>query len=315
MLRGQVALVTGASRGLGRGIALQLGNAGATVYVTGRAPKPGAKVDENAPSLENTAKEITARGGKGIVAYCDHSDANDIKRLFDRIEKEQNGQLDILVNNAYSAVNKIEENMGKPFWESEPASMWDEVNNVGLRNHYICSVYAARLMVPRKKGLMIMVSSPGGLKYTFNVAYGIGKSACDRMAADTAVELRKHNVTSISLWPGAVRTEAVEEAIKKGSFDLNLKKLFENGETTEFAGKAVAHLAADENKLQKTGKVLIAADLAQEYGFNDIDGRDPPSLRSVKQLLQVGRWERTAQWIPSWIKVPGWFLAGATSKF
>jgi len=264
------------------------------------------------PSLEKTANEITERGGRGIAAYCDHADANDVKRLFDRIKSEQNGQLDILVNNAYSAVNVITDNTGKKFWELDP-SVWDDVNNVGLRNHYICSVYAARLMVPRKKGLIVVVSSVGGLRYLFNVAYGIGKAACDRLAADTAAELYRHHVTSISLWPGAVRTELITSKMDKG-YESNLKDVFAAGETTEFSGRAIVHLAADKNNLQKTGKILVTSDLAAEYGFNDIDGRDPPSFRSLKQLLILGRWDRTAWFIPSWIKVPGWLISASTSK-
>ncbi|KAJ8302552.1 hypothetical protein KUTeg_018948, partial [Tegillarca granosa] len=182
VLAGKVCIVTGATRGIGKGIALQLGEAGATVYITGRTltAKPN---DPVGGSLKDTAKEIENRGGTCIPVQCDHSKDGDIQKLFDTVKREQNGQLDVLVNNAYAAVNAIAENMGKPFWE-QPASMWDTVNNVGLRNHYMCSVEAAKLMVPRKKGLI-----------------------CDRMAADCAFELKKHNVTFISLWPGAVRTE------------------------------------------------------------------------------------------------------------
>jgi len=313
MLRGQVALVTGASRGIGRGIALQLGEAGATVYVTGREPKKSdSQANSNLPTLEKTAQEISERGGKGIAAYCDHSNSDDIKRLFDRIQSEQNGQLDILVNNAYSAVNVITDNTGKKFWELEP-SVWDDVNNVGLRNHYICSVYAARMMVPRKSGLIVVVSSVGGLRYLFNVAYGVGKAACDRLAADIAQEMRRSNITAISLWPGAVRTELITQKMDSG-FESNLKDVFAEGETTEYSGRAVVHFANDKNRIQKTGKILVTADLGDEYGFTDIDGRRPPSLRSLKQLLKIGRWERTAWWIPSWIKLPGWMISASTSK-
>jgi len=314
MLRGQIALVTGASRGIGRGIALQLGEAGATVYVTGREPKNSdANADPTLPTLEKTANEITERGGKGIVAYCDHSDANDIKRLFDQIQREQNGQLDILVNNAFSAVNVISASMGKPFWDLD-AKVWDDVNNVGLRNHYICSVYASRLMVPRKKGLIVVVSSTGGLKYLFNVAYGVGKDACDRLAADMAQELKKHNVTAISLWPGAVRTEMTKAKLETPELQ-SIRQMFEEGETTEFAGRAVVHLANDKNNIQKTGRILVTSDLAAEYGFTDVDGRHPPSFRSLNELLKRGQWNRTASYVPSWVKVPGWLIAASVSKF
>jgi len=279
MLSGQVALVTGASRGIGRGIALQLGEAGATVYVTGRQPKNSdSKNEPNLPTLEKTANEITQRGGRGIAVYCDHSDSDNIKRLFDRIQQEQNGQLDILVNNAYSAVNLITDTMGKKFWELEP-SVWDDVNNVGLRNHYICSVHAARLMVPRKKGLIVVISSFGALHYRFTVAYGVGKAACVRLAADMAVELKSHDITAVSLWPGAARTELM--ASKIDTVFQGKKETFEEFETTEYVGRAIVHLAADKNRLNKTGKALVAADLGDEYGFTDIDGRHPRNLRSV----------------------------------
>ncbi|OUC46154.1 glycosyltransferase, group 1 family protein, partial [Trichinella nativa] len=190
MLSGRVALVTGASRGIGRGVALQLGEAGATVYIT------------------SNEFQVNGRGGKAIAVYCDHSKDEEIKALFQRIEEEQNGQLDILVNNAYSGIK-----------------IWDDINNTGLRNHYICSVYAARLMVPRKSGLIVTISSVGGLRYLFNVPYGVGKAACDRMAVDCAEELKAKNVAYISIWPGAVQTELIlnnldavsEMAI--GSFD------------------------------------------------------------------------------------------------
>jgi len=312
MLSGQVALVTGASRGVGRGIALQLGEAGATVYITGRQPRNSdAKNDPNLPTLEKTASEITQRGGRGIAVYCDHSDSNDIKQLFDRIEKEQNGQLDILINNAYSAVNLVTDSWGKKFYEMEP-SVWDDVNNVGLRNHYICSVYAARLMVPRKKGLIVVVSSPGGLRYFLNVAYGVGKAACDRLAADIAVELKSHDITAISLWPGAVRTELVTSKLDKTSPNA---QMFEEGETIEYSGRAIVHLAADKNRLNKTGKVVVTSDLGDEYGFMDIDGRHPPNIRAVTTLLKRAGWQRTSSLIPAWIKVPGWFISASTSKF
>ncbi len=205
-LAGRVALVTGASRGVGRGIALQLGEAGATVYITGR----------KAADLEKTCQEVKARGAeRAIAVVMDHAKDADVSELFDRIKREQNGKLDILVNNAYAGVNAILTSSGKKFYDCPP-EIWDDINNVGLRNHYICTVHASRIMVPRKSGLIVNISSPGGLKYLFNVAYGIGKAACDRMAADCGHELRKSNVTMVSLWPGAVETEAIKENMASG---------------------------------------------------------------------------------------------------
>jgi len=313
MLKGKIALVTGASRGIGRGIALQLGTAGATVYVTGRKPTSKPSQDsQDLPTLEKTAQEITDRGGRGIAVYCDHGDPNDIKKLFEQIEQENKGQLDVLVNNAYSAVNTLMRNEGKKFWELDPL-VWDEINNVGLRNHYICAVYASRLMVPRKSGLIVNVSSPGGLKYLFNVAYGVGKEGCDRMAVDCGIELKRHNVAVVSLWPGAVKTELVT-SIYEGK-EHPMKHIFDEGETIEYSGKAVVHLATDPNIMQKTSKILITGDLGDSYGFVDIDGRRPPSLRSVKYLLDVAKWRGTAAWIPEWVKLPGWLMNVGGNKF
>ncbi|KAK0423053.1 hypothetical protein QR680_007943 [Steinernema hermaphroditum] len=259
-LSGQIALVTGASRGIGKGIAVQLGEAGATVYVTGRPPakQEGISQSLNLPTLEQTAQEITKRGGKGIAVFCDHSDPEEVKKLFERIAKEQNGQLDILVNNAYSAVTTVAKGANAKFYEENPA-VFEAVNNVGLKNHYICSVYAARLMVPRKKGLIITVSSSG-------------KTACDRMAADMAHDLVDSNICSISLWPGAVKTELIMKVAPD-----TMRKHFQAGETIEFSGKCVVALATDPKLMNKTGHILNTMDLAKEYDLFDEDGTQPHS--------------------------------------
>lgn len=319
-LAGKVCLVTGATRGIGKGIALQLGQAGAIVYITGRTLNKGAK---DKGSLVDTAAEIEQRGGKCIPIVCDHTKDEDIQQLFDRVKTEQNGQLDVLVNNAYSAVVAIGKCMGVPFWE-QPLSMWDEVNNVGLRNHYLCTVHASRLMVPRKKGLIVNVSSSGGLRYLFNVPYGIGKEACDRMAADCAVELRKHNIAVVSLWPNLVRTELVSDIYEKAtastssspksSFSGIVSAKFNKGsESLEYAGKAVAHLASDPKVMSKSGRILITEDLGSEYGFVDIDGSTPDNMRSVSFLLAMRNFW-IASYIPRWVKMPGWMLHLAGNK-
>ena len=204
-LAGRICVVTGASKGIGRGIAVQLGQAGATVYITGRS------VDK----LQECAQEIEKRGGKAVPVAVDHSKDDEVKDLFERIKTENNGRLDVLVNNAYAGVDMISRNAGKKFWVEDPIDQWDCINGVGLRNHFICTTYAARMMVERKDGLIVNVSSFGGLRYLFNVCYGIGKAAKDRMAADCAHELRKSNVTMISLWPGPVKTEYIQENILK----------------------------------------------------------------------------------------------------
>lgn len=316
-LGGKVCLVTGATRGIGKGIALQLGEAGATVYITGRTLRASGK---NATSLEATADEVCRRGGKCIPIVCDHGNMEDVEKLFERIKTEQEGQLDVLVNNAYSAVNRIMETQGMKFYDVSP-DMWDDVNNVGLRNHYYCTVYGSRLMVPRKQGLIVNVSSAGGLKYIFNIPYGVGKQALDRMAVDCAIELRKQKVSCISLWPGAVKTEAVQnqldgdkaDAASKGA--LARSRIFENGESPEFAGKCVVNLAKDRNVLKKSGRVLLSTDLADEYGFVDINGELPGNFRSMKKLLIVSGHTWIAMFFPSFIKVPLWMMALSGSKF
>ncbi|KAJ1352021.1 hypothetical protein KIN20_008208 [Parelaphostrongylus tenuis] len=239
-LAGQIAVVTGASRGIGRGVALQLGAAGATVYVTGRPPSQSdSSKDQSLPNLEKTAREVSERGGKGIAVYVDHSNMDEVKKFFERIEHDENGRLDILVNNAYAAVMNFIETHGKTFYECPP-EMWDEVNNVGLRNHYYCSVYAARMMVRNGSGLIVNISSAGGLRYLFSVPYGVGKQALDRMAGDMAEELKTKNVCVVSIWPGAVRTELItnvfiSEGAEKGKSKLT--EMFERGETPEYQVK------------------------------------------------------------------------------
>ncbi|XP_041036703.1 dehydrogenase/reductase SDR family member 1 [Carcharodon carcharias] len=210
-------------------------------------------------------------------------------------------------------------NQGKKFWET-PASTWDDINNVGLRGHYICSVYAAQMMVEAKRGLIVVISSMGGLRYIFNVAYGVGKAACDRLAADCAHELRRDGVSYVSLWPGAVRTETITELIinreVKTKAEQQMVDMFTSGETPEMSGKCIVALATDKNLMKKSGKVLMTCDLAAHYGIKDVDGRTLVDYRSVKFLLrQLPGLSWLAPFIPGFIKVPKWVLALAANKF
>ncbi|XP_053376078.1 dehydrogenase/reductase SDR family member 1-like [Mercenaria mercenaria] len=328
-LAGKVCIVTGATRGIGKGIALQLAEKGAKVYITGRTldPPKGSKVGG---SLRDTAQEVEARGGTCVPVQCDHSKDNDIERLFEQVKRENEGQLDILVNNAYSAVNAIFNSMNLKFWEQPPA-MWDDVNNVGLRNHYICSVYAARIMVPRKQGLIVNVSSAGGLRYLFNVAYGIGKEACDRMAADCGFELKKHNVAFVSLWPGAVGTESVLTKLRdnvkdpKVEGDSTLPKsmrqpekmleYFEKAETTEFAGQCIAAMATDPDLLKMSGKIVQTCDLARRYGLKDAEGHGPSDFRQINVLLRQFGYSWISWCVPDFVRIPKWIVALGGNKF
>merc|ERR1719158_1213768 len=185
----------------------------------------------------------------------DHGIDTEVDKLLQKISDEQSGRLDVLVYNAYAGVNTIFTSSGKKFWECPPTETWDCINGVGLRGHYHCTVLASRLMVERKQGLIVNVSSSGGLKYLFNVAYGIGKAGCDRMAADCGFELKKRGVAMVSLWPGPVKTEYVQDTIMNAETANPMKAVFAKGETIEFAGKAIVALAADENVIKKTGRI------------------------------------------------------------
>jgi len=303
-LQGKVCLVTGACRGIGRGIALQLGQAGATVYITGRT-----KVN-----LDECASEIKERGGNPIPVQMDHSVDCEVEKLFQKINSEQSGKLDVLVNNAYAGVSTIFESAGKKFYDTDPVKTWDCINGVGLRGHYHCTVLASRLMVPRREGLIVNVSSSGGMRYLFNVAYGVGKAGCDRMAADCGFELKSSNVAMVSLWPGPVKTEFIQENVIENEKNP-LGKMFDKGETIEFAGKAIVHLASDPNIMQKTGKILNTSDLSNEFGFTEDDGSKPIDFRQMNVLLAHLGHTWLASVVPSFIKMPLWLMHFGSYKF
>ncbi|XP_041092831.1 dehydrogenase/reductase SDR family member 1-like isoform X2 [Polyodon spathula] len=260
-LSGWVCVVTGASRGIGKGIALQLGQAGATVYITGR----------NRATLGETAGET----------YFD--------------------------------------NLGKTFWEMPP-SVWDDMNNVGLRGHYICSVYAARMMVPAGRGLIVIISSTGRLQYDFNVPYGVGKAACDRLACDGAVELQGAGVAMVSLWPGAVRTETVLENVLSrdpgSKAEEEIWGVFEAAETPELSGKCIVALTADKKLMSLSGKVLLTCDLSRRYNLRDLDGREVLDSTSLRFLLSgVPGLSWLSSFIPSFLRLPKFILTLRASKF
>lgn len=263
-LDGKVAVVTGASRGVGKGIALGLGEAGATVYITGRSLDSS---DDNRGSLKQTAQEIDRLGGKGIAARCDHAVDEQVKAVFDRVRAEQ-GRLDVLVNNVMSTPQPSELPSGvasfwelRPFW-AVPVKFWDSFNNVGLRSHYVASAFAAPLMIETGGGLIVCISSGGAMQYVGNVAYGVGKAGVEKLAGDMAAELRPHNVASISVWPGFTRTEDVlADAGRYPDISRSTAPIYN--------GRAVVGLAADPKVMEKTGTHVTVKDLAAEYGFSD----------------------------------------------
>jgi NAD(P)-dependent dehydrogenase (short-subunit alcohol dehydrogenase family) len=265
VLDGRIAIVTGASRGVGKGCALELGAAGATVYLTGRSVTEGA-----APlpgTVTATADEIASAGGRAVAVVCDHRDDAQVEALFERVASEQ-GRLDLLVNNAFLIPKELISEL--PFWRV-PLSNWDDMLDVGTRSAYVASVFAARMMTARRSGLIVNISSSGAVEYAWHVAYGVGKAALDRLTADTAHELREYGVAVVSLWPGLVRTERVE-ATRDALPTLDVG----NAESPRFTGRAVVALAGDPDVLRRSGCAFACRELAEEYGFRDVDGRLPP---------------------------------------
>jgi NAD(P)-dependent dehydrogenase (short-subunit alcohol dehydrogenase family) len=279
-LKGKIAVVTGASRGAGRGIALALGEEGATVYVTGRSVRnEGAPSDLSSLTINATADAITARGGLGIPVQCDHTDDEQVAALFHRVEEEQEG-LDLLVNNAWGGYEDMDDTFASPFWE-QPLKRWDRMFDAGVRAQFTASRLAAALMIPKRSGLIVGTTFWDRGKCLGNLPYDLAKTAVNRMTYVMGLELREHGIAAIAVSPGWMRTEAVLK-----HFDLPLDdsasalpKELETTESVFYVGRAIAALAADPNVLEKTGTVCTVGDLAREYEFTDIDGTQPPPFQ------------------------------------
>ena len=274
-LAGKVAVVTGASRGIGKGIAVELGAAGATVYLTGRTVDAGPI----AGTVGGTVAEIEALGGTAVGVRCDHHVDAEVETLFERVRSEH-GRLDVLVNNVYSAPD-LAPWLGKPFWEL-PIEAWDEIIDIGVRSHYVAARFGVPMMLEKGSGLIVNVSSSGAVQYAHNVVYGVGKAALDKMTADMAHELEPHHVAVVSIWPGLVRTEVVLLGARttddgrsvldlpgEGTFDLA------DAESPRFVGRGVVALANDPDVLKRSGTAVNIAELAGDYGFTDVDGKLP----------------------------------------
>jgi dehydrogenase/reductase SDR family protein 1 len=263
-MAGQVAIVTGASRGIGRGVAVGLGEAGWTVYVTARTFRDGES--DRPGSIARTAEQVTQAGGHGIPMRCDHRVDAETEAVFRRVEAER-GKLDLLVNNATSYSTDLGPREDAMFWEL-PVEEWDQMHAVGLRSHYVASACAARMMVPRRSGVIVNISSLGAIKYTGNVSYNVVKAAVDMLTLSTAEELRPHEVAVVSFWPRLTRTEALVAHPEQFS---DASKAW----SAEFNGRCVAALASDPRIIEKSGRALDLAEVAVEYGLADSDGRVP----------------------------------------
>ena len=279
-LTDRVALVTGASRGAGRAIARELGLAGATVYVTGRSVA-GAPTTDNVPgTIDETAQEVTFSGGHGIAVRCDHTDDADVQALFDRIGREH-GRLDLLVNNVWAGYENPECRPLPmiPFWE-QPLDQWDRMFTAGVRAHLTASRLAVPLMLPAKRGLIVSTTANlTVLPYMKNLFYDLAKNAVSRMTWAIAQELREHQIAAVAVAPGFMRTERVIEAFTRAGMAAALDRPGGPGETPVYLGRAIVALASDPEVIEKSGQLLEVGALAQEYGFTDVNGKQPAPFR------------------------------------
>jgi NAD(P)-dependent dehydrogenase (short-subunit alcohol dehydrogenase family) len=270
-----VALVTGASRGAGRGIAIGLGQHGCTVYVTGRSEKTG---DHALPgTIYETAEAVTAAGGTGIAVRVDHANDTEVAALFARIAREQ-GRLDILVNNAAAIYDEL--TTPGNFWEKD--LKLGDIANVGIRSTYVASWHAAPVMVAQGSGLIVNTSGSGGVHYVYGPGYGAHKAAQDKLAADMAVDFADTGVSALSVWMGALLTDRLRQVI--ASDETKYGYLWDRVESPEFTGHVIWALFNDPNLSELSGQTVIGAEMAVKYGFTDVEGRQPPSYRDTHKI-------------------------------
>ena len=270
-----VAIVTGASRGAGQGIAIGLGAHGCTVYVTGRSEKAG---DANMPgTIYETAEAVTKAGGKGIPVRVDHARDEQTKALFEQVEREQ-GRVDILVNNAAAITDEL--TAPGNFWE-KPLKLANVID-VGLRSSYVASYFAAPMMTKQKRGLIVFTSGGGSVHYVFGAAYGAQKAGQDKMAFDMGVDLKPFNVAAVSVWMGAVLTARLRAMIEAEPDKFGSMR--ERCETPEFTGHVIWALYNDPKLMDLSGQTVIGAEMATKYGFTDEGGRQPPSYRDAYKV-------------------------------
>jgi NAD(P)-dependent dehydrogenase (short-subunit alcohol dehydrogenase family) len=283
-LQGKVTLVAGASRGAGRGIALSLGAAGATVYVAGRTSRSGPKPRDGAPgTVEDTADEVSARGGRGIPVRVDCTVEDSVAALFERIRRE-NGKLDLLANavwgaaDCYTSMEEWQTSWNLPFWE-QPPTLWQHMITEGPYAYFLMSCYAARLMSAAGKGLVVgvtdgVIEGQASEDYQGQLIWDLAHQCINRIMHGMSVEAKPHGIAVVTLMPGFMQTERVMMNLKTEELRKMFK--FEKSESAEYVGRAVAALAGDPDVLAKSGKIHFVADLAKEYGFTDVDGRFIP---------------------------------------
>jgi dehydrogenase/reductase SDR family protein 1 len=263
-LDGMTAIVTGATRGVGRGCAVELAAQGATVYITGRTVHEG---DSKWPgSLESTIAEAEALGGRVIGVVCDHRRDEEVATLFERVRAER-PRLDTHVNNAFLIPDDLDPNA--PFWESK-LDCWDDMHQVGARSAYVGTWFAAKAMLSQGKGLIANVSSHGARYFTLHPAYGAAKAALDRTTRDTGHQLAPHGIATVSIWPSFVTTERML-ALDAAEWGLEL----DDAESPRFTGRGIAALMQDDHVMAKSGRAITTRQLADEYGFVDVDGKLP----------------------------------------
>jgi NAD(P)-dependent dehydrogenase (short-subunit alcohol dehydrogenase family) len=268
----RIAVVTGASRGAGAGIARALGSHGYTVYLTGRTERSDLSAQPG--SIQDTAEQVNALGGNGIAVRVDHADDEQVKDLFERVRQEH-GRVDVLVNNA--AIIR-DEMMGRTkFWE-EPLNVMDTLA-VGVRSGYVATVFAAPLMLPQRKGLVVFTSASGAVHYAFGPAYGVPKAGTDKMAADMAVDFEGTGIAAVSIWMGSLLTQRVRDIVARNPTKLGY--ILDIAETPELTGHIISRLYEDPDLNDLSGQTLIGAELAVKYGIKDAEDRQPPSCRDL----------------------------------
>ncbi len=275
-LRGRVAVVAGATRGAGRGIAVELGAFGATVYVTGRSTRSAASSMGRPETIDETAEQVTAAGGTGVAVRVDHTVAEQVEALFRRVATEQEGQLDVVVNDIWGGDPLT--NWDVPFWRHDLADGL-AMQRLGVATHLITSHFAAPLLVARRSGLIVEVTDGVGNEYRGNLYYDLAKTSVIRLAFAQAHDLRPYGVAAVAVTPGFLRSEAMLEhfGVTEATWEdgARIDPNFIASETPHFVGRAVAHLAADPDVMAKSGQAIASWDAAEEYGFTDVDGSRP----------------------------------------